>query len=47
MKELNKVVQDLKVEAETIIKTQMDANMEMEKLGKRSGITDVIITNRI
>ena len=47
MKELNKVIQDLKVEVETIKKTQMEANLEMENLGKRSGITDVSITNRI
>ena len=41
VKELNKVIQDLKVEVETIKKTQMEANLEMENLGKRSGITDV------
>jgi hypothetical protein len=35
------------VEVETIKKTQMEGNLEMEKLGKRSGITDVSITNRI
>jgi uncharacterized coiled-coil protein SlyX len=46
-KELNKVIQDLKVELETIKKTQMDAKLEMGTLGKRSGITDVSITNRI
>jgi hypothetical protein len=44
---MNKVVQDLKVERETIKKTQMEVNLEMENLGKRSGITDVSITNRI
>jgi hypothetical protein len=38
VKELNKVVQDLKVEVETIKKTQMEANLEMENVGKRSGI---------
>ena len=47
MKELNKVFQELKVEVETIKKTQMEANLEMENLGKRSGIIDVRITNRI
>ena len=47
VKELNKEIQDLKVEIETIKKTQMEANLEMENLGKRSGITDVIITNKI
>jgi hypothetical protein len=35
------------VEVETIKKTQMEANLEIENLGKRSGITDVSITNRI
>ena len=39
-KELNKVIQDLKVEIETLKKTQMEANLEMENLGKRSVITD-------
>jgi hypothetical protein len=47
VKELNKMIPDLKVEVETIRKTQMEANLEMENLGKRSGITDVNITNRI
>ena len=46
-KELNKVIQDLKVEVETIKKTQMEAKLEMENLGKKSGITDESITNRI
>ena len=47
MKELNKAIQDLKVEVETVKKTQMEANLEMENLGKSSGITDVSIINRI
>jgi hypothetical protein len=47
VKELNKVIQDLKVEVEKIKKTQMEANLEMEKLGKRLGISGVNITNRI
>ena len=46
-KELNTAVQNLKVGVETIKKTQMEANMEMENLEKRSGITDVSITKRI
>jgi len=41
------VVQDLKVEVETLKKTQIVANQEMENLGKRLGITDLSITNRI
>ena len=47
MKELNKVIHDLKVEVETIMKTQMEKKQEMENLEKRSGITDLSITNRI
>jgi uncharacterized coiled-coil protein SlyX len=47
MKELNKAIQDLKVEVETIKKTQVEVNLEMENLGKKSEITDVSITNRI
>ena len=39
MKELNKAAQDLKVEVETIKKTQMELNLVMENLGTRSGIT--------
>ena len=31
---MNKAIQDLKVEVETIKKTQMGANLEMEKLKK-------------
>ena len=47
MNELNKVMQHLKVEVETTKKTQMEANLAMEKLRKRSGITDISITSRI
>jgi hypothetical protein len=47
VKESNKVIQDIIVKVETIKKTQMEANLEMENLGKSSGITDVIITSRI
>jgi predicted RNase H-like nuclease (RuvC/YqgF family) len=47
VKGLNNVIQDLKVEVETIKKTQMETNLEMENLRKRSGITDLSITNRI
>ena len=44
---MNKVIQDLNLEIETIQKTQMEGNLEMKDLGKRSGITDVGITNGI
>jgi methyl-accepting chemotaxis protein len=46
-KELNKVIQDLKLVVETIKKTQMEANLEMENLGKRAEITYISITNKI
>ena len=42
-----KAVQDLKVEVQTIMKTQIEATLEMKNLGKRSRITDVSISNRI
>ena len=45
VKELNKVIQEIK--EETIKKTQMKENLEIKNLGKRSGITDVSIINRI
>ena len=41
MKELNKIIQDIKADVGTIKKTQMETNLEMENLGKKSGITDV------
>jgi peptidoglycan hydrolase CwlO-like protein len=44
---LNKEVQDLKLQIETIKKTQMEANLEIENLGKMSGATDGNINNRI
>jgi hypothetical protein len=44
---LSRAIQDLKVEVEAIKKMQIEANMEMKNLGKRSEITDVNITNRI
>ena len=47
MKELNKAVQDLNVEVQTIKKTKMEATLGMENIGKRSEITDVSITNKI
>ena len=47
MKKLIKAVKDLKVEVQTIMKTQIEATLEMKNLGKRSRITDVSISNRI
>ena len=46
MKELHKVIQDLKLDIETMMRTQIKTILETENLGKRSGITDVSFTNR-
>ena len=47
MIELNKTIQDLKREIETIKKTQSEAALEIETLGKKSGTIDTSISNRI
>ena len=47
MKELNKTIQDLKMEVETIKKTQRETTLEIEMLGKKSGTIDASISNRI
>jgi predicted nucleic acid-binding Zn-ribbon protein len=47
VKELSKTIQDLKMEIETIKKLQRETTLEIENLGKRSGVTDARITNRI
>ena len=47
MKELNKTIQDLKIEIKTIKKSQRETTLEVENLGKRSGVIDMSITNRI
>jgi DNA replicative helicase MCM subunit Mcm2 (Cdc46/Mcm family) len=47
LKKLNKIIQDLKMELETTNKSQREATMETENLGKRSGDIDASITNRI
>ena len=47
VKELNKMGQELKMEIETIKKTQREATLEMDILGKRSRATDASTTNRI
>ena len=45
---MNKTVQEQKMEIETIRKTQREATLEMDNVGKRSGATDATsITNRI
>jgi SMC interacting uncharacterized protein involved in chromosome segregation len=47
VKELNKTIQDLKMEAETIKKSQRETTLEIEILGKKPGTIDVGISNRI
>jgi prefoldin subunit 5 len=47
VKELNKTIQDLKMEIETIKKSQRATTVELENLGKRSGVIDANITDRI
>jgi uncharacterized coiled-coil protein SlyX len=47
MKELNKTIQDLKMEVETIKKSQRETILEIEILGKKSGSIDASISNRI
>jgi prefoldin subunit 5 len=45
--ELNKTIQDLKKEVDTIKKIQSEAMLEIETLGKKSGTIDANISNRI
>jgi hypothetical protein len=48
VKELNKTIQDLKMEVETIKKSQRETTLEIENLGKKLGDIDASsITNRI
>jgi len=46
-KEMNKTIQELKMEIETKKKTQREKTLEIENLGKGSGVISVSITNRI
>ena len=46
VKELNKTIQDLKIEVETIKKSQREITLEIENLGKKSGVIDASITSR-
>ena len=45
--ELNKTIQDIKMEVDTIKKTRREATLEIETLGKKSGTIDARISNRI
>ena len=42
-----KTIQDLKMELETIKKSQRETTLKLENLGKRSGVIDTSITNRM
>ena len=44
---MNKTIQDLKLKIETIKKSQWETTLEIDNLGKRSGVIDASITNRI
>jgi hypothetical protein len=44
---MNKTILDLKREVDAIMKTQSEATLEIETLGKKSGTIDVSISNRI
>jgi exonuclease VII small subunit len=45
--ELNKTIEDLKMEVETMKKTQRETTLEIESLEKKSGTIDKSISNRI
>jgi chromosome segregation ATPase len=45
--EMNKTILDLKRKVDTIKKTQSEATLEIETLGKKSGNIDASISNRI
>jgi hypothetical protein len=45
--ELNRTIQDVKREVETIKKTQRETILGIENLGKKSGTIDVSISNRM
>jgi prefoldin subunit 5 len=47
VKELNKTIEELKMEVETLKKSQRETTMEIENLRKRPGVIDTSITNRI
>jgi hypothetical protein len=45
--ELNKTIQDLKLEVQKIKKTQRETTLQKETLGKKSGSIDASIGTRI
>jgi hypothetical protein len=46
MKKMNKTIQDLKMEIEIIKKSQKEKTLELENLGKRSGVIDASIKKK-
>jgi predicted nucleic acid-binding Zn-ribbon protein len=44
---MNKMIQDLEMEIETIKKSQTETTLELENLEKRSGVINASITIRI
>jgi hypothetical protein len=46
VKEMNKTIQDLKIEIETIKKSQKEKTLELENLGKKPGVIEASITSR-
>jgi hypothetical protein len=44
---LNKTIQDLKTEIETLEKTPRETALERENIGKGAGVTNASITNRM
>ena len=47
MKELNKTIQDLKLDIKTLKKSQRETTLEIENLGKILIVIDASIINRI
>ena len=45
--ELNQITQDLKMDVETLKKTQRETNLQIEILGTKSGTIDAGISNRM
>jgi predicted nucleic acid-binding Zn-ribbon protein len=45
VKELNKTIQDLKMQVETITKSERETTLDIENLEKTTGVTDARITN--
>ena len=45
VKKMTKTIQDVKTEQETIKKSQRETTLELENIGKRSGVIDASITN--